>query len=170
MTFDSPGLITKKFYAAEQGPQESLITYAARIEELFAQAMEVKTLDPGQETILKLVFYQGLRGLLKQFGNLNFDTIENYDPFKIELRKKILNWKILQRKKKRRVQPNITGEKNVNIFCSSRGSNRDLLRGSQTLYRVAIKAGLYRKTVQVCIIPNNTTYFPSVSFKVPSIV
>ena len=54
----SPELIMKKFYAAEQMPKESLITYAARIEELFAQAVEVKALDPGQEVILKSVFYQ----------------------------------------------------------------------------------------------------------------
>ena len=84
---DSPELIMKKFYAAEQGPTESLITYAARIEELFAQAVEVKALDPGQETILKLVFYQGLRQPLKQFGNLKFETIKDYDRFKIEMRK-----------------------------------------------------------------------------------
>ena len=45
----------------------------------------------------------------------------------------------------------------LNTFCPGRGSNQDLLRGSQTLYRVAIKAGLYRKAVQVCIIPNITT-------------
>ena len=45
----------------------------------------------------------------------------------------------------------------LHTFCSGRGSNQDLLCGSQTLYRVAIKAGLYRKAVQVCIIPNITT-------------
>ena len=45
----------------------------------------------------------------------------------------------------------------LNTFCPGPGSNQDLLRGSQTLYRVAIKAGLYRKAVQVCIIPNITT-------------
>ena len=54
----------------------------------------------------------------------------------------------------------VTGEKMLNTFCPGRGSNQDLLRGSQTLYRVAIKAGLYRKAVQVCIIPNITTYSP----------
>ena len=46
----------------------------------------------------------------------------------------------------------------LNTFCPGRGSNQDHLRGSQTLYRVAIKAGLYRKAVQVCIIPNITTH------------
>ena len=43
----------------------------------------------------------------------------------------------------------------LNTFRSGRGSNQDLLRGSKTLYRVAIKAGLYRKAVQVCIIPKH---------------
>ena len=52
---------------------------------------------------------------------------------------------------------NVTGENMLNTFCPGRGSNQDLLRGSQTLYRVAIKAGLYCKAVQVCIIPNITT-------------
>ena len=56
----------------------------------------------------------------------------------------------------------VTGENMHNTFCPGRGANQDLLRGSQTLYRVAIKAGLYRKAVQVCIIPNITTYSPSI--------
>ena len=34
----------------------------------------------------------------------------------------------------------VTGEKMLNTFCPGRGSNQDLLRGSQTLYCVAIKA------------------------------
>ena len=47
--------------------------------------------------------------------------------------------------------------KNVKHLFPGRGLNQDLLRGSQTLYRVAIRAGLYRKAVQVYIIPNITT-------------
>ena len=45
----------------------------------------------------------------------------------------------------------------LNTFCPGRGSKQDLMRGRQTLYSVAIKAGLYRKAVQVCIIPNIST-------------
>ena len=56
-----------------------------------------------------------------------------------------------------RLAPDVTGEKILNTFCPGRGSNQFLLRGSQTLYRVAIKAGLYQKAVQVYIIPNITT-------------
>ena len=32
------------------------------------------------------------------------------------------------------------------------------LHAHSNLYRAAIKAGLYRKAVQVCYIPNTTTY------------
>ena len=38
-------------------------------------------------------------------------------------------------------------------FFPDRGSNPGRLRDRPTLYRVAIKAGLYRKAVQVCYIP-----------------
>lgn len=84
---DSPEIILKKFYAVEQKPTESLINYAARIEELFAQAAEVGALNSTQEEILKSVFYQGLRQPLKQFGNLKYETVRDYDKFKIEMRK-----------------------------------------------------------------------------------
>ena len=56
----------------------------------------------------------------------------------------------------------VTGEKMLNTFCPGRGSNQDLLRGSQTLYRVDIKAGAYRKELQMCIIPYITKYSPSI--------
>ena len=84
---DTPELIMKKFYAVEQKPTESLIAYAARVEELFAQAVEVKALAATQECILKNVFYQGIKQPLKQCGNLKYETIKDYDRFKIEMRK-----------------------------------------------------------------------------------
>ena len=49
--------------------------------------------------------------------------------------------------------PDVTGEKMLSTFCPGRGSEQDLLHGNQTLYRIAIKAGLYRKAVQVYIVP-----------------
>ena len=47
------------------------------------------------------------------------------------------------------VKQHVAGDKMPNSFCPSRGSNQDLLHGSQTLYRVDIKAAFYRKVVQV---------------------
>ena len=59
--------------------------------------------------------------------------------------------------------PNVTGEKMEIAFFPDRGSNPGRLRDRPTLYRVAIKAGLYRKAVQVYHIPipgdmYNTSY------------
>ena len=49
--------------------------------------------------------------------------------------------------------------KNSNHLCRGRGSNSGRLHDRPTLYHVAIKAGLYRKAVQVYHIPITTTYF-----------
>ena len=56
----------------------------------------------------------------------------------------------------------VTGEKNSNHQCRDRGSNPGRLRDRRTRYRVAIKAGLYCKAVQVYHIPITTTYSPSI--------
>lgn len=84
---DSPEIILIKFYAVEQKSSESLIAYATRIEEIFAQACSVGALKPTQEEILKSVFYQGLKPPLQQFGNLKYETVKDYDKFKVEMRK-----------------------------------------------------------------------------------
>ena len=52
----------------------------------------------------------------------------------------------------------VIAEKILITFCPSRGSNQDLLRSNPTLYHVTVKANLYRKAVQVRIVPS-TTYF-----------
>ena len=49
--------------------------------------------------------------------------------------------------------PNVTGGKMEITFFPDRGSNPVRWTQSLTLYHVAIKAGLYRKAVQVCYIP-----------------
>ena len=49
--------------------------------------------------------------------------------------------------------PNVTIEKMQITFFPDRGSNPVRWTQSPTLYRVAIKAGLYRESVQVCYIP-----------------
>ena len=59
--------------------------------------------------------------------------------------------------------PNVTGEKMEITFFPNQGSNPVCWTQSLTLYHVAIKAGLYRKAVQVCyiLIPGdmNTTCY-----------
>ena len=48
-----------------------------------------------------------------------------------------------------------TGEKNANAAAEDRIPDPPHVK--QILFRVPIKAGLYRKAVQVCYIPNTTT-------------
>ena len=47
--------------------------------------------------------------------------------------------------------------------CSSWESNPGRWIYRQTLYHVAVKAGFYRKAVEVCYIPIPTTYFTALN-------
>lgn len=85
---DNPVSILKKLYSCEQKKDELLINYAARLEEVFAEAVDLKALTPVQEKdALKCVLYQGMKQALKQLCNYKFETIDDYDKFKIECRK-----------------------------------------------------------------------------------
>ena len=79
--------IFRKLYSCTQGPTESVTKFASRLEELFAQAVELGALKRTQEDILKDILFQGLRRELKQQAAYKYDTINDYDRFKIELRK-----------------------------------------------------------------------------------
>ena len=53
---------------------------------------------------------------------------------------------------------NVTG---CRIILPARGGNRTWAAGSKG--HVAVKAGFYRKAVEVCNIPIPTTYFPALN-------
>ena len=54
---------------------------------------------------------------------------------------------------------NVNGEEKLPIiFTPAEDRTNDPLHAHPNLYHAAIKAGLYRKGVQVCYIPNSTTY------------
>ena len=84
-------------------------------------------------------------------------------PLQLEIRPRIsrsprITWNETQRVLCTRVgylrwAPNVTGEKMEITFFPNRGSNPVRWTQSPTLYHVAIKAGLYRKAVQVYHIP-----------------
>ena len=74
---------------------------------------------------------------------------------------------------------NVKGEEKLPIiFSPAEDRTHDPLHSNQNLYRAAIKSGLYRKAVQVCYIPNTTTYSgihrgylpPSVAFQLFSVI
>lgn len=76
----------RKFYSCTQG-SDSVNTYAAKLEEIYSQAIELGAVPRGSDDILKQVLYQGLNIELKHVAQYKNDTIRDYDRFKIELRK-----------------------------------------------------------------------------------
>lgn len=83
-TTDSP---LRKFYNCQQYKTESVSAFAVRLEEMKAEGLDFGALDCYSGDILRSVFYQGLRPQIKQMANYKYDTIKNYDEFKIEIRK-----------------------------------------------------------------------------------
>ena len=76
----------RKFYACQQEPNEIVSTYASRIEEIIEHATTLGVIKK-DDSILKKVFYQGLKPTIKHFAFSKCDLIEDYDRFKLEVRK-----------------------------------------------------------------------------------
>ena len=66
---------------------ESVSCYASRVEELFSQAVELGALERKQQQILTSVFYEGLEIDLKVASVHKYETIDNHNAFKAEIRK-----------------------------------------------------------------------------------
>ena len=83
---DSEEMVLKKFYACQQNQDESVTAYTAKLEELFAHAVEIKAVDSwNSRAILKGVFFQGLNQPIKQMSAYKFDTVDDSDRFKVEV-------------------------------------------------------------------------------------
>ena len=85
-SIETQEIALRKFYACQQEHNESVSTYASRIEEIFERATMLGGLKK-DDSILKKVFYQGLRPEVKHLAFSKCDLIEDYDRFKIEVRK-----------------------------------------------------------------------------------
>lgn len=86
-SIETEEIILRKFYACQQEASETVATYASRIEEMFARAVTLGGMKKGDDKILKKVFYQGLKPQIKHLAFSKCDLIEDYDKFKIEVRK-----------------------------------------------------------------------------------
>lgn len=84
---ESEECILRQFYACQQDANESVVAYASRLEEICSRAVALKGMPKEHDTILKRVFYQGLRPSIKPLAFIKCDTILDYDRFKIEVRK-----------------------------------------------------------------------------------
>ena len=86
-SFETEEIILRKFYACQQETSETVATYASRIEKMFARAVTLGGMKKGDNKILKKVFDQGLKPQIKHLAFSKCDLIEDYDKFKIEVRK-----------------------------------------------------------------------------------
>ena len=82
---ETPESILKKFFACKQAPDESVLNYCVRLEDIHAKAIEMKALDK-VDGMLKRVFYRGLTPQLKHLSAFKFETITDYLSFKKEVR------------------------------------------------------------------------------------
>lgn len=78
--------IMQKFYSCTQQMGETVAAYASRLEDFFDKAVSLGGLRRTDTNVLKGVLYQGLRRSFKQLATYKFDTVTDYDKFKIELR------------------------------------------------------------------------------------
>ena len=79
--------IMKKFYSYTQQLGETVSVFASRLEDYFDRAVSLGSFNRTDTMILKGVLFQGLQRNLKQLAAYKYDTIDDYDRFKIELRK-----------------------------------------------------------------------------------
>ena len=84
---ESREMTLKKFYSCQQSDDESVTSYASRLEEIFDQAIHLQALRRRDQRILREVFHAGLRKELRLMSVYQFDKIDNYDELKREIRR-----------------------------------------------------------------------------------
>ena len=86
-SLESRQMTLKKCYSCQQTDDESVTSYASRLEEIFDQAIQLQALRRSDQRILREVLHAGLK---KEFGLMSiyqFDKIDNYDDLKREIRR-----------------------------------------------------------------------------------
>ena len=80
-------LVMKLFYAAKQKPGEDVASWAARMEDLMDQAVELeKGTEQDQNDLLKEQFWNGLRDELQEETQHKYDTIKNFDDLEVYIK------------------------------------------------------------------------------------
>ncbi|KAH3747665.1 hypothetical protein DPMN_182094 [Dreissena polymorpha] len=78
--------LLQRFYSIEQKAREKISTYCARLEDLYELIVKLGGCSKGNTDIFKRVLYKGLKKELKRIAGYKFDTVHDYDKFKMELR------------------------------------------------------------------------------------
>jgi len=84
---ESRETVMKKFHNCTQQPKESVTRYTTLLEEYFDRAVQLGAMHRQDTITLNYDLYQGLYKELKHLSTSKCDIIQDYDRFKIELRK-----------------------------------------------------------------------------------
>lgn len=85
---DAGETILAQFYAAKQGVEENVSTWAFRLEGLLDKAKEVgQIVDRDVDEMLRSRFWMGLRHGLRQTSRHKYDTVPSFDKLRVEIRK-----------------------------------------------------------------------------------
>ena len=86
-TVETKESIMKRFYTCVQKDNETVESFASRLEELFDKAVQLDALKRADTITLKQVLHSGLKKELKHMSVYQCDKIAAYDEFKRELRR-----------------------------------------------------------------------------------
>lgn len=76
-----------KLFNHKQSVKENITDYAARVEELYAQAVRLDGVKHGDSECLQNILYAGLRSEFSLRAAYKNDTIKDYAKFKLELQR-----------------------------------------------------------------------------------
>ena len=77
--------IRRKLFSCTQD-NDTVTAFATKLEELFAQGVEFGVVKKGDDECLRELLYQGLKIDFRLMAQYKFQTVLDYDAFKIELR------------------------------------------------------------------------------------
>ena len=87
-TIDSGEELLARFYSATQAPDEGVVSWSCRLEDLMEPAIqEGKFTRESSKEAMRNKFWGGLKHPLKELSSHKYDRIDNYDDLLVEVRK-----------------------------------------------------------------------------------
>lgn len=85
---DTKESLLARFYSAKQRDDEDITTWSCRLEDILSQAVEKKIIRAADTNeMLRSMFWTGMRQDLKDISGYKFETVKDFDKFRVEIRK-----------------------------------------------------------------------------------
>ncbi|VDH91924.1 Hypothetical predicted protein [Mytilus galloprovincialis] len=85
---DTKESLLAKFYSAKQKVDEDITSWSCRLEDILSQAVDRKLVKPTDTNdMLRSMFWTCMRQDLKDISGYKFETVNDFDKFRVEIRK-----------------------------------------------------------------------------------